>query len=76
MSCLGKDGVELPELGLPDIEGIVVVEVDDVFDFGHDRHQKLMEELRTRKKFGKARRLQQCSEGAPFNGRNYMQDEQ
>ena len=42
---------------MPDIEGIVVVEVDDVMDAGAPRHQAMMTKLREMRNFGKVKRL-------------------
>eukprot|EP00959_Pyramimonas_sp_CCMP1952_P124952 2612038-Pyramimonas_sp.AAC.1 len=60
----------------PDVEGIVVVEVDDIFDVGGPRHQEQMNKLRAQRRFGKVKSLMDEKEGAMFNGRHYTQDEE
>ncbi len=51
------------------LEGLVIVEVDDILSLGTGRHYERMEKLQQRFKFGKFKFLDEQPEGAAFNGR-------
>ncbi|CAJ1400675.1 unnamed protein product [Effrenium voratum] len=50
------------------LEGVVAIEVDDLFVCGHEVHLEKMRQLRERFKFGKWVSLQEEADGAAFNG--------
>eukprot|EP00959_Pyramimonas_sp_CCMP1952_P439920 9209908-Pyramimonas_sp.AAC.1 len=58
----------------PDVEGIVAVEVDDVFAVGGAGHQEQMNVLREQRRFGKVQSRMDEKEGGMFNGRHCAQD--
>ena len=51
------------------VEGLVIVEVDDLLSLGSPVHYQLMSKLQERFKFGKFKFLDQEKDGASFNGR-------
>ena len=55
------------------LEGVLVIEVDDILSFGHRDHDLKMQQLRTRFKFGKWKALQDLPDGTMFNGRRVQQ---
>eukprot|EP00435_Cladocopium_sp_Y103_P050345 s671_g15.t1 len=55
------------------LQGIIVVEVDDLFMVGNTLHQKRVQELKKKFTFGKWVRLKDEAEGAMFNGRRLRQ---
>ncbi|CAE6919208.1 unnamed protein product [Symbiodinium sp. KB8] len=55
------------------LEGVLVIEVDDILSFGHKTHDAKMERLRSRFKFGKWKALQDLPDGTMFNGRRVQQ---
>lgn len=61
---IGRDARELPEL-----QGLVVVEVDDLLCVGNEAHDKVLARLQEKFTFGKFVNLQDQKEGASFNGR-------
>ena len=52
-----------------DIEGMIAIEVDDLFMVGGEFHRKQLEKLKGKFSFGKRVTLKECPEGAMFNGR-------
>ena len=56
------------------LEGIIIIEIDDLLCFGYDRHDKQLSKLRERFKFGKFKKLQELADGTSFNGRRIQQD--
>ncbi|CAE7929920.1 RE2, partial [Symbiodinium sp. KB8] len=55
------------------LEGVLVIEVDDILSFGHKDHDLKMQQLRARFKFGKWKALQDLPDGTMFNGRRVQQ---
>ncbi|CAE7242722.1 engB [Symbiodinium sp. CCMP2592] len=55
------------------LEGILVIEIDDILSFGYQAHDEAMARLRQRFKFGKFKSLQELPEGTTFNGRRIRQ---
>ena len=55
------------------LQGMIAIEVDDLFMVGHRPHVDRMEQLQKRFVFGKFVTLRQCEEGAMFNGRRLKQ---
>ena len=55
------------------LQGMIAIEVDDLFMVGHAEHIKKMDDLRKRFVFGKFVTLKQVPEGAAFNGRRVKQ---
>jgi len=51
------------------VEGLVIVEVDDLLSLGSPAHYQRMSQLQERFKFGKFKFLDEEKEGASFNGR-------
>ena len=56
------------------LEGIIIIEIDDLLCFGYGIHDQRLNKLRERFKFGKFKRLQELAEGTSFNGRRIQQD--
>ena len=63
------------KLHLPDgsLEGIIIIEIDDLLNFGKGVHAAKLAELQRRFKFGKFKELQAMPEGTTFNGRRIRQ---
>jgi hypothetical protein len=57
---------------LEPVEGLVLVEVDDLFEGGYERHQELMKDLTKTFKFGKHISVKQ-QEGGTFDGMRMTQ---
>eukprot|EP00434_Breviolum_minutum_P024807 symbB.v1.2.021909.t1/scaffold1920.1/size100294/3 len=57
------------------LEGMIAIEVDDLFMTGHQVHLQRLELLKKRFVFGKFVTLKECPEGAMFNGRRIRQME-
>ena len=55
--------------GHRELQGLVIVEVDDLLCLGNEGHDMVLERLRERFNFGKFANLQEQPEGASFNGR-------
>ena len=55
------------------LEGIIAIEVDDLFTVGHQHHHEQMAKLREKYTFGKYVILQDEPQGASFNGRRIQQ---
>ena len=55
------------------LEGMIAIEVDDLFMVGHRMHLQRLEKLKKRFVFGKFVTLKECPEGAMFNGRRIRQ---
>ena len=55
------------------LEGIIVIEIDDLLSFGYQAHNEAMARLRQRFRFGKFKNLQELAEGTTFNGRRIRQ---
>ncbi len=55
------------------LEGMIAIEVDDLFMVGHQVHLQKLEKLKKRFVFGKFVTLKECPEGAMFNGRRIKQ---
>ena len=55
------------------LEGLIVVEIDDILSIGYTEHDRRLGMLRERFKFGKFKYLQELPEGATFNGRRIRQ---
>ena len=51
------------------LEGLIIVEVDDLLSLGSDKHYEKMGELQRRLKFGKFKFLDEEVDGTSFNGR-------
>ena len=56
------------------LEGLIIVEIDDILSFGYAEHDRRLSALRERFKFGKFKYLQDLREGTTFNGRRIRQD--
>ena len=56
------------------LNGLLVVEIDDILSFGFKEHEQRMAQLQSRFKFGKYKKLQELAEGTMFNGRRLQQD--
>ena len=67
--CLWK--IYHPETG--ELEGIIAIEVDDLFTVGHRFHYEQMKQLQQKYTFGKYAWLQSETHGASFNGRRIQQ---
>ena len=67
--CLWK--LYHPETGK--LEGVIAIEVDDLFTVGHRFHHSQMSQLREKYTFGKYVCLQEEPQGASFNGRRIQQ---
>ena len=57
------------------LDGVIVVEVDDLLAFGKEEHEARLNQLRQRFRFGKFHWLQQLPQGTSFNGRRVRQDQ-
>ena len=55
------------------LEGLIIVEIDDILSFGYTEHDRRLSMLRERFKFGKFKYLQELPEGTTFNGRRIRQ---
>ena len=55
------------------LQGMIAIEVDDLFMVGHETHLRKLECLKNRFVFGKFVTLKECPEGAMFNGRRLKQ---
>ncbi|CAE7826816.1 Kcnh5, partial [Symbiodinium necroappetens] len=55
------------------LEGIIVIEIDDVLAFGYELHDAALARLRQKFKFGKFKKLQELTDGTTFNGRRIRQ---
>lgn len=55
------------------LQGMIAIEVDDLFMVGHEVHLRKLDSLRKRFVFGKFVTLKECEEGAMFNGRRLRQ---
>ncbi|CAE7241405.1 RE1 [Symbiodinium sp. CCMP2456] len=55
------------------LNGVIVVEIDDLLCFGLDEHERRLQKLRQRFAFGKFHRLQEMPQGTAFNGRRIRQ---
>ena len=55
------------------LDGVIAVEVDDLFTFGNEVHENRMAQLRERFKFGKYEVVMDSTEGVGFNGRRVRQ---
>ncbi|CAE7827253.1 RE2, partial [Symbiodinium necroappetens] len=56
-----------------ELEGVIVIEIDDVLAFGYSIHDAALTRLRQKFKFGKFKRLQELPDGTTFNGRRIRQ---
>ena len=56
------------------LEGLIIVEIEDILSFGYAEHDRRLSALRERFKFGKFKYLQDLREGTTFNGRRIRQD--
>ena len=57
------------------LEGLLIVEVDDILSLGNEKHYQKVDELRNRFKFGKFMFFDEHPEGVGFNGRRIKQGE-
>ena len=55
------------------LEGVIVIEIDDVLAFGYGIHDAALTRLRQKFKFGKFKKLQELADGTTFNGRRIRQ---
>ncbi|CAE8633673.1 unnamed protein product, partial [Polarella glacialis] len=55
------------------LQGLIVVEIDDLFTVGHEEHKARLDQLSKRFKFGKYRSIHGESDGTSFNGRRIRQ---
>ena len=55
------------------LQGMVAIEIDDLFMVGHQMHQEKIQELQRRFVFGKFVTLKETPQGAAFNGRRVQQ---
>ena len=60
------------ELEFEPVEGLLLVEVDDLYEGGSERHRSLMQEIQTKFRFGKHTSLMQ-PEGGTFDGMRMVQ---
>ena len=73
INCYERCALTLPgDIGEP-TKGIVMLEVDDVLEFGDEDHRSLMESLEQEIKFGKRVKLRESNEGIFFAGRRLRQ---
>ena len=56
------------------LEGMIAIEVDDLMTAGHQIHRDKMAQLQKLFSFGKWVNLQECEDGASFNGRRIKQN--
>ena len=56
-----------------ELDGAIAVEVDDLFTFGNSEHEKKMQALQEKFKFGKYEDVMNSKEGVSFNGRRIHQ---
>ena len=56
------------------LQGILVIEIDDILSFGYREHELRMAKLQSRFKFGKYKKLQELELGTMFNGRRIQQE--
>ena len=56
-----------------ELDGVIAVEVDDLFTFGNSEHEKRMQALQEKFKFGKYEDVMDSKEGVSFNGRRIHQ---
>ena len=57
-----------------ELQGVLVIEIDDVLSFGYREHELRMARLQSRFKFGKYKKLQELESGTMFNGRRIQQE--
>ena len=55
------------------LDGVIAVEVDDLFTFGNAVHEERMSKLREKFQFGKYEEVMKSAEGVGFNGRRIRQ---
>ena len=55
------------------LEGVIVIEIDDVLAFGYGIHDAALTRLRQKFKPGKFKKLQELADGTTFNGRRIRQ---
>ena len=55
------------------LEGIIIIEIDDLLNFGRGVHAEKLAQLQQRFRFGKFKKLQDLAEGTMFNGRRLKQ---
>ncbi|CAE8648439.1 unnamed protein product [Polarella glacialis] len=55
------------------LQGLIVVEIDDLFTVGHEEHKARLDQLSKRFKFGRYRSIHGDSDGTSFNGRRIRQ---
>ncbi|CAE8627158.1 unnamed protein product, partial [Polarella glacialis] len=55
------------------LQGLIVVEIDDLSTVGHEEHKARLDQLSKRFKFGKYRSIHGDSDGTSFNGRRIRQ---
>ena len=48
------------------LQGVIVVEIDDILSFGLQEHERRMAQLQARFRFGKYKRLQDLTDGTTF----------
>ncbi len=56
------------------LQGLIVVEIDDLFTVGHEEHKARLDQLSKRFKFGKYRSIHGDPDGTSFNGRRIRQN--
>ena len=61
-------------MGPNGLDGLMIVEVDDILTLGNERHFTKMQELQQRFKFGKFMFMDEHPEGVGFNGRRIKSD--
>ena len=55
------------------LEGIIIIEIDDLLNFGRGVHAEKLAQLQQRFRFGKFKKLQDLAEGTMFDGRPLKQ---